>query len=268
MSENETKVENDSTVEVKAEKVEAKSEAVSSTVTISKSTIKSYVTAVVVVAVIILGALYLMEKEGRSKTNIFESVLAAQEAKAVVAVVNGDKIINSELTTSIQQFSQAAASQGVDISNPDALSEIRTQALDVLINTRLLKQAALEQGLSVDDDLAIERLATIEEDIGGADILAERMELLGITQEQLHSDIRDELLIQELLDSVFVEADILVTDEDIEEIYENAGGEGAELPPIEEVREQIEAQVKTSKEQTAIDEYLAELKEGAEIEIL
>lgn len=254
--------------EVKAETNEVKSDTVAPTVTISKSTIKSYVTSVVVVAVIILGALYLMEKEGRSKTNIFESVLVAQEAKAVVAVVNGDEIINSELATSIQQFSQAAAAQGVDISNLDALSEIRAQALDVLINTKLLKQQAAEKGMSVTDEAASDRLAAIEVDIGGAEVLAERMKSLGIGEEQLHNDIKDELLIQELLDTVFAEADVSVSEEDILEVYENAGGEGAELPPIEEVRDQIEVQVKTSKEQAAIDEYLAELKEGAEIEIL
>ncbi|MCD5381433.1 MAG: SurA N-terminal domain-containing protein [Candidatus Pacebacteria bacterium] len=268
MSENEKQTPKNTEVEAKVESKERKVETLSTTVTVNKTAIKNYVVAVLVVSVTIFVALYLMEKEGRSKTNIFESVLAAQEARSVIAVVNGEKIVNSDLTTSIEQFSQAAAAQGVDISSPDALAEIRIQALDVLINTKLLKQEASDKGLSVTEEEATERLAAIETEIGGADVLAERMGSLGITVEQLKIDIRDELVIQQLLDVVFAEAEISVSEDDILEIYNNAGGEEAGLPPLKEVREQIEVQAKTNKEQAVIDEYLNDLKEGADIELL
>lgn len=233
-----------------------------------KSKLGAYIAAFVVVAIIILGVLYFLEKEGRSSTNIFDSVIASQEANTVVARVNGEEIINSELNTSVQQFSQAAAAEGVDVASPDAQVEIRNQALDVLINTELLKQAAAERGITVSDEAAASRLATIETDIGGAEVLAERMQTLGITTDRLKSDIRDEIMIQELLDLIFQEAGITVTEEEIAEVYANAGEANADLPALEEVRPQIEAQIKASKEQEVIDKYLTELKAEAEIEIL
>ncbi len=233
-----------------------------------KPGMRRYVAAVLVVALIILGVLYLLEKEGRSSTTIFSSIIESQQANMVVAVVNGEEIVNSQLDTSIQQFAQVAVAQGVDATNPEAQAEIRSQALQVLINTQLLKQAAAEGGIVVTDEAVAERLETIKVDIGGEEILAERMSSLGIDEAQLQTDIKDELLIQQLLDTVFEKVDMTISEEEVTAVYDNAGGPEAGLPPLEEVREQIEAQLVASKEQVAIDEYLTELKDGAEIEIV
>ncbi|MCA9359686.1 SurA N-terminal domain-containing protein [Candidatus Kaiserbacteria bacterium] len=261
MSENETQ---NSTKEETAVKTETSSEQETST---KKSPIKLYAVALVVVAVVIVGVIYLLEKEGRSSTNFFGSYIAAQEEKRVVATVNGQDIINKDLNTSVEQFRQMADSQGVDTTNADVQSEIRSQALDVLINTGLLKQAAQERGLSISDEEVTNRLEEIKAEIGGEEVLNERMESLGIGADKLQSDIKDELLIQALLDQVFAEANIEVTEEEIAAIYEQAGGGDAGLPSLEEVSAQIEAQLLSSKEQEVIDGYLSELRDGAEINI-
>lgn len=231
-----------------------------------KSRLLGYGAAILAVAVILVGVLYLLEKEGRSSTGIFDSLLEQQDAGVVVAVVNGEEIVNADLATSIGQFSQAATAQGVDTSTPEAQAEIRGQALEVLINTELLRQQANAEGIEVTSEEAAERLAEIEAEIGGAEVLAERMETLGVDTEQLRADIREELLIQRLLDSVFESSDIEVTEEEIEEVYAQAGGAEADLPPLEEVREQIVTQIETSKEQQIIEEYITELRAEAAIE--
>lgn len=233
----------------------------------TSTNVTGYVTAVVIATLIILGVLYVLEKDGRSSTNLFDSIIVGQVAKATVAVVNGEEIINADLNTSIQQFTQAATAQGVDITNPQAQADIRNQALDVLVNTRLLKQDALSRGFSVSEEAAAERLATIETEIGGPEILKERMTVLNINAEQLSRDIQDELLIQQLLEVIFVEANVTVSEEEIIEFYETAGGAEAGLPAIETISEQIDLQIRTSKEQEAIDKYLANLKTTATIEI-
>jgi hypothetical protein len=206
-------------------------------------------------------------------TGIFDSFLANQDATTqqdatVVAVVNGTEITGADLQTSIQQFNQAAAAQGVDTSSPEVIADIRSQALDVLVNTALLKQAAQEQGVEVPAEATAERLATIEAEIGGAEALEARIVELGLTQADLEADIQEELVIQTLLNSLFAEAAIDVTDAEIQEIYDEASASGAEeLPPLETVSEQIEAQVRGTKEQEVIEAYLETLKTEAEIEI-
>ena len=233
-----------------------------------KKPVALYVLAFVIVAVTALIVLFMLEKEGRSSTGLFDNYFAAQEASTVVAVVDGNEIKNNDLNTSMEQFSQAAIAQGVDVSNPDIKAEIRSQSLDVLINTELLKAEATERGITVTEEEAVERLELIESEIGGEDVLEERMTTLGLDREKLESDIRDEILIQTLLDQVFAEAEIEITEEEVQAVYEAAGGEGAELPALEEVREQVEAQIRSSKEQAAIDAFLEGLKADADIVIL
>lgn len=230
--------------------------------------VKGYVAAIVIVTIIILGVLFFLEKEGRSSTTLFTSLIETQEKNAVVAVVNDEKIIAEKLETSILQFSQMAAAQGVDTSDPEAQAGIKEQALEVIINTMLLKQSAIERGVVVTDEAVEERIEVIRTDLGGEEMLTQRMAEVGISSEQLVKDIKDELLIQQLLDILFAEAEIVVTEEEVVEVYEGAGGEAAGLPALEEVRGEVEAQITASKEQVIIDEYLTTLRTEATIEII
>ena len=198
MSENETETKVESTTEAASAPAAEQSTA--------KKSKKGIIAAILVVALIILGVLYALEKQGRSSTSIFAGFIEYQEANAIVATVNGDNIINAQLDTSINQFTQVAAAQGVDVTSPEIQADIRDQALDVLINTTLLKQAAAERGIDVTDEEVTERLDSITADLGGEEVLVTRMEELGIDAEQLHSDIRDEIVIQELLEVLFAEA--------------------------------------------------------------
>lgn len=244
-------------------------EETTASVTVSKKKcprFKWMVTAVVIVVLIILGVLYQLEKEGRSSTHLFTTLIERQEANKAVATVNNETIKNSELQTSIQQFTQMATAQGVDTTSAETQAEIKKQALEVLINTTLLKQEASSRGISVTDEEVTERLTAIKDELGGEEVLAGRMAELGIDQEKLQSDVKDELTIQKLLDQVFAEANIQVTEEEIASVYEGAGGTEAGLPALEEVRPQIEAQITSSKEQGAIDDFLSTLKEKATIE--
>lgn len=222
--------------------------------------------AIVIVVFTLLSVLYRLEKEGRSSTHIFSSLIERQENNRVVAVVNGENIINADLSVSVEQFSQMAAAQGVDTTSLESQTELRRQALEVLINTTLLKQEAKNRAITVTDEEVGSRIDTIREEIGGAEVLTERMESLGLTEEKLRADVQDELTIQKLLDQVFAEVGIEVTEAEVASVYENAGGAKAGLPAIDEVRSQIEAQIKSSKEQAAIDDVLTTLKEKATIE--
>jgi len=237
-------------------------------VTKAKSKTKMYVIAIVIVAVTLLVVLFMLEKEGRSSTGIFDSYLAAQESGTVVARVNGEEITGRDLNTSIEQFYQAAAAQGEDISGPEVAADIRSQALEVLVNTTLLRQAAKEQGIEVSTESVTERLNNIQTEIGGEEALQARITELGLTRADLEEDIKEEIVIQVLLDSLFAETGIFVTDEEIQGVYEAAGGVDEGLPPLETVRDQIEVQVRGTKEQEVINTYLDTLKTDAEIELI
>jgi hypothetical protein len=232
------------------------------------SMVKIYTASVIVVLLIVVGVLFQLEKEGRSSTNLFGSIIENQAANEVVATVNGEIIRSNDLSTSIEQFSQVAAAQGVDITSAEAQADIREQSLVVLINTTLLKQEAADRGLIVSDEQVAERLTTIETELGGAEVLEARMAELGIDAERLAVDVKDEILIQQLLDEVFVENEITASEEEIMALYESAGGEAGGLPPFEEIADQVAQEVVSVKEQEIIDSFLDDLKVDAEIDIV
>ncbi len=231
---------------------------------------KKWPTYVAVALVIFsLAAVWMrLEKEGRVDTNLFSGFVERQEANKIVAVVNGEKINNAELELSMQQQMQIAASQGVDTTDPSIMSEVRSQATDMLVNTMLLRQTAVEQGIAATDEEVFGRIEELETAAGGAEVLAARMEEFDITKETFEADVRSELTILSLLDKLFDGADVSVSEEETATIYNNAVESGAEVPPLAEVRAQIEAQVQQTKEQSVVDQYIQELRAAADIEIL
>lgn len=234
----------------------------------TKSKTGLYIAAIVIVVATLFIVFFMLEKEGRSSTGFFDAYFAAQEDSTVVARVNGEEITGKDLQTSIEQFNQAAVAQGIDTTSAEVIADIRSQALEVLVNTTLLKQAAEAEGMAVTDQEVDERLQAIETDIGGADQLQARIAELGLTRADLREDIEEEILIQGLLDDIFAAAEIAVTEEEIQTVYDAAGGVEAGLPPLEEVRDQVAAQVRSTKEQEAIDNYLQSQKTEADIELI
>lgn len=226
------------------------------------------IAATVLTIVALLAVWFRLETEGRVNTNLFSGVIAAQEAAALVATVNQDELHGRDLELSIEQLSQAALTQGVDPTTEPIKSDIKTQATEMLINTTLLQQAAETEGIEITDEQIAERIAELEADAGGAEILAERMREFDISDEMFRQDIETELTILALLETVFVTADVVVTEEEIVAVYERAGGGSEGAPSLDAVRVQIEAQIRQAKEQTVVDAYLDELRAAADIEIV
>lgn len=229
----------------------------------SKSKTGLYIGSFLIVILIIGGVLFLLEKENRSPTNIFGALVE----NTTVAIVNGEKITTADLKIGIDQFTQMATMQGVDVTAPETTELIKTQALDVLVNTVLLKQLASERGINITDEEVTKRLDDIKTEMGGEELMQERMMALGIDDKKLRKDVGDELKIQRLFEEIFTEKEVTVTEEEVIEMYEGAGGVEAGLPDIEEVRVQIEQEIQNVKEQKIIEELLTEEKAKAEIEI-
>lgn len=219
----------------------------------------------ILVAAGVVGGIYFVTKD--IDKEVASNVNEVVEPSSTVAEVNNVEIKGSDLNTSIQQITVSAQLQGVDITDPNMQQNIQDQAVTMLVNTELLKQAAVEQGLSVSDEDIDTRLEELVAETGGEAVLAERMQNLGIDDETLRKDIGNELLIQLLLDEIFTEADVTVTEEEVVAFYEQAGGTEAGLPELEEVRGQIEAQVRSTKEQEVLNTYIEELRTDAEIEV-
>ena len=112
------------------------------------------------------------------------------------------------------------------------------------------------------------RFTEIQDGLGGAEALAARMAEFGVTEESLRRDIENEFLIQGLFDANIDSANLTASEEEIFFLYNQAGGEAAGLPPMADIRDQIEAQVIFDKEQELISAFIEELRADATIEVL
>lgn len=229
---------------------------------------KVYAIAVAAILVISAGLMFILEKEGRISTGLFSGIISKMEASAPAAKVNGTVISVADFTSSLNQLTDLSVTQGEDVTDAAVIAQLRTQAIETLVNAELLRQAAVEEGITTTPEDIENRFIEIRDGIGGAEVLAERMAEFGVTEASLRKDIENEFLIQALFDTKIDRDSIEVSETDILVFYTRAGGEEAGLPPLEEVREQIVTQIRFEKEQALINDYLTTLRDAAEVEIL
>jgi peptidyl-prolyl cis-trans isomerase SurA len=230
---------------------------------------KQYGIAFLIVAVMGGALWYMLEKQGRVQTGVFDKITALVRPEPAVVKVNGEKIPQSLFDKNYEQLSLQAASQGADVTEPTTAEQIKKQSIDVLVNSALLKQAARKAGIVVTPEQITERYQGIVEAQGGEEALTARMTELKITKEGLMSDIEDEILIQAHLDTAVDIKSIEVTKEEVDAFYKSVtSNPEVKVPPLEEVRDQVEQEIRYGKQQELIGTYIETLKKDAEIEVL
>lgn len=220
---------------------------------------KKYAThiALALAAVIILGAGFYM----------YSGFLGFGTRGAVVATVNGTKIYQPELDESISLLSQSAAAQGANISDQKTLDEIKTQALEVLISNTLMTAAAKKEGITVSDEDVQKQFDELLKQFGTQEELTAKMTEVGLTEEKLRKNISDRILAERYIEAVTDIETVAVTDEEVAEFIKTITANGTELPPLEEIRPQIEAQLVGEKQQKIITELVEKLRADADVVI-
>ena len=230
---------------------------------------KVYAGAVLAILTISLGLLFVLEKEGRISTGLFSSVIEKMESRKPVAKVNGITITKGEYDSSFSQLMQMAGAQGANVSDATLVEALKSQTIDTLVNGEILRQAAVAAGKTVTAEQIDGRYTEIETGLGGAEALNAKMKEFGVDAKSLRRDIENEFLIQAYFVDNKIGADYIeVTEEEITALYEQAKAASADIPPLEEVKEQVAAQIKSDKEQTQINDLLQKLRIEAEVEVL
>lgn len=184
-----------------------------------------------------------------------------------VAVVNGKNIYKKEFDESLALVQQNPALYGIDPQATDAPAQIETQALEVLITNALLITAAEDGGFAVTDEDVESTLSELVTQLGSMEELETQMAAVGLTEDKLRRNIRERELVDQYLAAETNIENITVTEEEVVEFVSMLTSQNIELPPLEEVRPQIEAEIKTQKQQELIDGVIARLRGEATIEV-
>jgi foldase protein PrsA len=136
------------------------------------------------------------------------------------------------------------------------------QTLDTLITQELIAQEGNKQNISVSQQEIDQELQEIEKSVSVQGLsLEQALASQGMTKEELVEQVR----IQKTLELLVVESTV-VTDVELNEAIKQATESGQEDTP--EFREQIKTELEQTKLTQAIQNYLATIRQDAEVNIL
>ena len=155
---------------------------------------------------------------------------AAQELDAIVAVVNDDVVVQSEVDHEIGLVVPQLQQQGTAVPPPE---QLRKQVLERLIMKRLQQQRARQLGIEVDEATLVEAMSNIAARNGlPLEELKATLEAGGIRFADFREDTRMQILTSRLQNQEVVR-NIQVTDQEVDRLLAR---EAQSLVPREQVR--------------------------------
>jgi hypothetical protein len=204
----------------------------------------------------------------------------------VVATVNGEKISSQQLAQQanvnqiLQQVSQVDQQLAQILASSEAgskvLEELQNAKLDSIIDNVLLKQAAEE----ADIDLSQKEKDEIYQQQKNAILQQQQMteeQFLSILKKQGYENEaaykkefsnNPQIKINKLIEEEVV-ANIEISEEELKKAYDknkDALAQSGQDTSFEEIKPRLEQMLKQQKQGQAINQYLSELREDAEIE--
>lgn len=154
----------------------------------------------------------------------------AQELDAIVAVVNDDVVVESEIARETNLVIPQLKQQGTAVPAPD---QLRKQVVERLILKKLQQQRAKQLGIEVDEATLMETLTNIAARNGlSIDELQATLEAGGIRFQDFREDTRMQILLSRL-QMQEVARGVQVTDQEVDRFLAKSAGQ---LMPREQVR--------------------------------
>ncbi len=145
--------------------------------------------------------------------------LCAEVVDQIVAEVNGEIITYSELKRILDPiYAQYSKVYGGE----DLISRVRmarTEALNQLIENKLVLQEAKAQGLEMNEDAVTERLKEIKGRFPNEETFLETLKKEGTSYDSFVSQVKDQLLIKALVGRE-VTSRVIVSPKEVKEFYE------------------------------------------------
>lgn len=194
----------------------------------------------------------------------------------VVATVNGEEITKEDFSSvyesQLQQMAMQQQQQGTGEEVDQAA--LKEQVANQLVDNELLLQGATDAGIEpskADVDATLEEIAT-QNGLGSADEVVSALGEQGISEEQVRQDAASQFKL-----TAFIEQEAEVeepTDEELKQQYDAmveqqsaTGGDSSQIPPFEEVKEQLAEQATTQQQNEAAASIAEGLRESGDVTI-
>jgi peptidyl-prolyl cis-trans isomerase C len=138
---------------------------------------------------------------------------------SAVASVNGVFIPREYLAREVRRFEEQALSQGqpVDESQRDVINR---QALDTLIDIELLYQESQRRGFEITEERIEDQVSNLRAQFADDEGFAGALEQIGISKDELRTEFRRQIAIQEMID-LDIAPSVSVSEQEPRDYYEN-----------------------------------------------
>lgn len=148
------------------------------------------------------------------------SDLSDLKEDSMIASVNGSVITKSEVDSEREKLTRQFQGKIPPDQMESMLPRLWQQALENLINLRLLNQEADRQNIQLDRETIDKQVEQISSRFPNPEKFKEQLSAMGITEEKLRDEIGASLRIEKLLESSSEENEE-VNEKDIKDFYEN-----------------------------------------------
>lgn len=208
----------------------------------------------------------------------------------VVAEVNDTEISKDEFSEAYTGSFEQASMQAEMTGQPVDEAALRKQTVEGLISNELLLQASDDHGFKAsakDIEAELEELAA-GNGLGSGEEFVAALEEQGMTAEEVDAEVEKKIKVDQLVaEEVTVDKP---TEKELKALYEElsaqqggggtesgssgggdeagaTGAPGSQIPAYEDVKDQLEAQLKSEKENEAVLKLVEELRADADVTV-
>jgi hypothetical protein len=207
-----------------------------------------------------------------------DAAAGLEDVPDVVAEVNGEEIAKADFVEAYEAQAQQAAAQQAQTGQKLDEAKLRKQVAESLVTNELLIQEADRRNITATDRQVQQTLTDLARQNGlkSADQFVEALEQQGMEREDIQTQAATQTKLTRLVSDEA--GDVSASDKEVRAMYqqlkaqqEAAGAQGGQaaqqIPPLAQVRPQIEQQVEQQKESEAAQALIGKLRKDADITI-
>jgi parvulin-like peptidyl-prolyl isomerase len=197
---------------------------------------------------------------GGSETTTTSSAIVPADA---IALVGEEKVLRKDFDALLDQVAKSSEAEKTELPKPGTseFETLKNQAVEFLVQRAEFRQEATALGVAITQKEVDGRLELLKEQYFGGDEekYASELKKQGLTEAQLVSDVRAQLVSEKLFETVT--KDVAVTDAEISKYYEDNEPQFTQ-PATREVRHIL------VKKEAKADELYEDIKGGADFAAL
>ena len=183
-----------------------------------------------------------------------------------MAQVNGENIRTTLFELRLAQTENSYEAQGKSLEGENK-EILKQQILQDMISEILLVQYGKEQGIEAKQETVESEYERIIAQFPSEKEFLKNLSAQGISIEDAQRVIIQDLIIQQVIEQQAAQNNIEISEQEIQQAYDEAIAQGAQVPPLEEAKPQITNFLRQQKIGQLINTLLGQLREKASIEI-